>query len=276
MTSIVSKDKDFLQCFWDLALDNSNSRVAASARLIEFVKKNLDAERDYSLKRLIKGLGSSRDCARHGFATCLAEFLHLPGVLVEHTLEILDNSTKVTGSLKGAEERDFLFSKLFCIMAIIRSKKTVGDKEVHMNLLDRLLELHEQKGWMREVVVEALLLFCSSLTDAAMVNATILKLKPLVSSAIVDMAAWQLSLCIGLAQLQSAAHKDSAKIAAVWQKEWRKEAAELEVSKTPLSMDNIESLKDTLLAATAGYPKVWCAPFLCHSPILWMPPAFRS
>jgi hypothetical protein len=256
MTSIVSKDKDFLQCFWDLALDNSNARVAASARLIEFVKKNLETERDYALKRLIKGLGSSRDCARHGFATCLTEFLHLPGVSVEHTLEILDNSTKVTGSLKGAEERDFLFSKLFCIMAIIRSKKTVDNKEEHMNLLDRLLELHEQKGWMREVVVEALLLFCSSLTDTAMVNATILKVKTLVSTPIVDMAAWQLSFCIGLAQLQSATHKDGAKIAAVWQKEWKKEAAELEVCKTPLTMDNIESLKDTLLAATAGYPKV--------------------
>ncbi len=122
-----------------------------------------------------------------------------------------------------------------------------------MNLLDRLLELHEQKGWMREVVVEALLLFCSSLTDASMVNATVLKLKPLTSSAIADMAAWQLSLCIGLAQLQSAS---GTKIAAVWQKEWRKETAELEITKTPLCMANIEALKDTLLAATAGYPKV--------------------
>ena len=96
MTSIISKDKDFLQCFWDLALNDSNKRVTASANLIEFVKKNMDTEKEYALKRLIKGLGSSRDSARHGFATCLTEFLHLPGVNVPGVLALLDNSTKVT------------------------------------------------------------------------------------------------------------------------------------------------------------------------------------
>lgn len=95
MTSIISKDKDFLQCFWDLALNDSNKRVTASANLIEFVKKNMDTEKEYALKRLIKGLGSSRDSARHGFATCLTEFLHLPGVNVPGVLALLDNSTKV-------------------------------------------------------------------------------------------------------------------------------------------------------------------------------------
>ena len=103
MTSIVSKDKEFLQCFWDLALDDGAKRVAASARLIEFVKKNLDAERDYALKRLIKGLASSRESARHGFSTCLCEFLHLPGVKVDDALEIMDNSTKVV----------FIYNKLW-------------------------------------------------------------------------------------------------------------------------------------------------------------------
>jgi DNA polymerase phi len=95
MASVLNKDKDFLQCFWDLALSDSNVRVAAAARLVTFVKNNLENERDYALKRLVKGLASSRDSARHGFSTCLAEFLQLPGVTVATVLDLLDSSTKV-------------------------------------------------------------------------------------------------------------------------------------------------------------------------------------
>jgi hypothetical protein len=159
----------------------------------------------------------------------------------------------VTGSLKGAEERDFLFSKLFCILSIIRSGKTAADRTEHMNLLDRLIELHEQKGWMREVVVEALLTFCSTLTDAGTINATLVKLRPLLEVSVKDMAAWQVCLAVGLHQLHTVS---KAKVGAVWQSEWRKEMANVEVGKEPLTMQSIGVLKDTLLASTTGYPKV--------------------
>lgn len=95
MTSVSSKDKEFLQCFWDLASAQSSVRVAASAKLVTFVQKNLVAERDYAVTRLVKGLGSSRDSARQGFATCLCELLLLPGVEVLRVLELLDDTTKV-------------------------------------------------------------------------------------------------------------------------------------------------------------------------------------
>ena len=96
MTSSIGKDKAFLQCFWDLASDDSVTRIAASAQLVAFVKNNLDAEREYGLKRLVKGLASSRDSARQGFAACLCEYLQLPGVEVSHVLEILDETTPVS------------------------------------------------------------------------------------------------------------------------------------------------------------------------------------
>jgi hypothetical protein len=123
-----------------------------------------------------------------------------------------------------------------------------------MNLLDRLLELHEQKGWMREVVVEALLTFCSTLTDAGMINATLVKLRPLLEVSIKDMAAWQVCLAVGLHQLHTVS---KAKVGALWQSEWRKEMASVEVGKEPLTMQSISLLKDTLLASTTGYPKVF-------------------
>jgi DNA polymerase phi len=255
-TSTSNKDKDFLQCFWDLASDDSSKRIAASVRIVEFVAKNLDEERDYALKRLIKGLGSSRDSARQGFATCLSEFLQLPGVQVDHALELLDDSTKVTGSLKGAEERDFLFSKLFCCIAIIRSGLIKDNKEQQLDILDRLLSLHEGKGWMREVVSDTLLLFCSSLSDSEVIGATLVKLKPLLNVQIADMTAWQISMAIGLQHLVNSTAKDRATVTATWKVQWKAELSELPISVHPITVHIIEELKDTLLAATTGYPKI--------------------
>ena len=159
----------------------------------------------------------------------------------------------MTGSLKGAEERDFLFSKLFCLISIIRSGKTVSIEAQHMNILERLLELHEQKGWMREVIVEGLLLFCFSLTDMNMITATIEKLKPLLTTTVNEMSAWQLCLSIGLFQLHNSTNTN---ISNLWQTTMKLHLSDLDVYKHPINLKNIVSLKDTLLAATAGYPKI--------------------
>eukprot|EP01032_Pedospumella_encystans_P026599 gene26599-30059_t len=256
MSSIGTKDKDFLQCFWDLASNDAAKRVSASVHIVEFVAKNLDAERDYTLKRLVKGLGSSRDSARQGFATCLCEFLQLPGVEVAHILDVLDSTTQVTGSLKGAEERDFLFSKLFCCIALIRSGAVKNDKTLQLDILDRLLVLHEGKGWMREVVTDALLQFNASLTDAEVIHATLVKLKPLLLLPVAEMAAWQICLAIGLQNIRYSTDKARNTVTTVWQAQWKKEMFELPVSTSPVTMNIIDKLTDTLLASTTGYPKI--------------------
>jgi hypothetical protein len=91
----IGKDKAFLQCFWDLASEDSATRIAASESAVAFVKNNLEAETDYALKRLVKGLGSSRDSARQGFATCLCEILQIKSVKIVDVLEVLDANTMV-------------------------------------------------------------------------------------------------------------------------------------------------------------------------------------
>lgn len=165
----------------------------------------------------------------------------------------------MTGSLKGAEERDFLFSKLFCCICIIRSGKTNGNQELQLDILARLLDLHERKGWIREVVADTLLLFCATLREEAVIVATLQKMKPLLTVAVTEMAAWQISLYIGLQQLLHSAQADRAKVTALWQAEWKKEMSALPVAVTPIAMNAIEQLADTLLASTTGYPKVCCS-----------------
>ena len=171
-------------------------------------------------------------------------------------LNIISISTQLTGSLKGAEERDFIFSKLFCCICIIRSGKASTNKDQQLNILDRLLELHARKGWMKEVVADTLLLFCASLTDASVINASLVKIKPLLEVAIADMAAWQLILSIGLQQLLQRTKNTTG--AAAFQAEWKTVMSGLSTgtTATAINMNHIESLKDTLIAAAFGFPKI--------------------
>ena len=70
----------FLNAFWDLASTKCEERRAAAGVIVNHLTsgsdgKTLSKDGEYALKRLIKGLASSRLSARQGFATCLTEML---------------------------------------------------------------------------------------------------------------------------------------------------------------------------------------------------------
>ena len=84
----------FLNSFWDLASDDGCVRRPACVYIIEHLERQKNTKNDfeknpkkdngiifstkdgqYALKRLIRGLGSSRQSARLGFASCLCEIL---------------------------------------------------------------------------------------------------------------------------------------------------------------------------------------------------------
>ena len=101
------RNQKFLSYFWDLASDEDKCRITASVNIISFLKENEDADQsiadvEYAIKRLIKGLSSSRQSARQGFATCLCELLHTFAasdysiVSVSTLLDILDKETMVS------------------------------------------------------------------------------------------------------------------------------------------------------------------------------------
>ena len=101
-------NKAFLAYFWDLALDDSSKRLSASQGILEYVENSIKTQKcmneegtmtvdlDYALKRLVRGLSSSRDSARHGFATCLSKLLSMKCVDAATVLAIMEDSTKVS------------------------------------------------------------------------------------------------------------------------------------------------------------------------------------
>ena len=77
----------------------------------------------YALKRLVRGLCSSRDGSRQGFATGLTMMLTSTSeaeVPLRQVLDLIAQETTPTGGMRGAEERDLLLGKLFGLTCCAR------------------------------------------------------------------------------------------------------------------------------------------------------------
>ncbi|KAJ2784893.1 DNA-directed DNA polymerase [Coemansia javaensis] len=131
-----------LDFYWDLASLDAGKRASAAAQLITALVKfqgempatdelaATDADLDrlcagdvaYGVRRLIKGLGSGRDGARQGYAVALAELLgRVRCISARVVLDLLWSSTEATRSMKGQEQRDVWFGRVFGMMAVVQS-----------------------------------------------------------------------------------------------------------------------------------------------------------
>ena len=179
-----------LDCFWKLASVETGTRERATLTLLDALrdsegkfrtllpknegKTGYDSSEEslrlkfssdliYSLKRLIRGLSSSRDGARQGFATALTEVLRMildigETISVSLLLRWLDSATEVSKSAKSSGERHAHFGALFGIMALEKSGilsqpacTTTDDLET---IIKRLLKISGKKFYFRELVLE--------------------------------------------------------------------------------------------------------------------------
>lgn len=76
----------------------------------------------YAVRRLMRGLASSRDNAREGFASVLSDLLKfLNGTIkTSYLMNMLEKCTDLTG-VKGEEEKDILIGRLFGLLALSRA-----------------------------------------------------------------------------------------------------------------------------------------------------------
>jgi len=174
------------------------------------------------------------------------------------------NTSQVTNSLKGNEERDFIFAKLFGYIALMKTDRLlsicINEDVLALDILQRILKLQAMKGWLREVISEVLLeffqLLCNALLtspiDVTQKNSNILKICmekicPLMSESLSDMSAWQIMLQIGFQNL--AATNDIFR-------ECFREYSEMILHDNTVSLTRLDDISATLLAATSGFPKV--------------------
>eukprot|EP01018_Ginkgo_biloba_P010689 Gb_31883 [translate_table: standard] len=120
----------------------------------------------YALRRLIRGVSSSRACARQGFALGLATLVStIHCIELEALMKLIDELLEVTSSMKGQDARDGLLGRLFAYGALVRSgllaAKTVSvpDKNARLakEITQNLLILADKKTFMRESAVTIIL-----------------------------------------------------------------------------------------------------------------------
>ncbi|XP_074286005.1 uncharacterized protein LOC141611379 [Silene latifolia] len=181
-----------IDVFGDLASGNDGKREAAAERLAVELKEvqkafekvgntglnnggsKLEAEKDdgldncaesvrYAVRRLVRGVSSSRECARQGFALGLTILLGTNmTVRLDSVIKLVDDLLEVTSSMKGQEARDVLLGRLFAYGAVVRSRRLKEQWDCNSNtplikeVTRLLISLASKKRYLQEPAVAVL------------------------------------------------------------------------------------------------------------------------
>ncbi|XVF01463.1 hypothetical protein REPUB_Repub04eG0091400 [Reevesia pubescens] len=131
----------------------------------------------YAVRRLIRGVSSSRECARQGFALGLTALVAtIPNIKLDSLLKLIVNLLEVSSSMKGQEVRDCLLGRLFAYGALARSdrltKEWFSDKDtMHIKeFMSALISLATKKRYLQEPAVSIILEFVEKLPAEALLD----------------------------------------------------------------------------------------------------------
>lgn len=215
----------FLDTFYGLASPSPSERAQSAHALLQHCLLGPSAnskDAAYAFRRLLNGLCSGRAAARQGYASAFASFLkiaHATGALKEVQSETtkddedereesllefvrkqLLKTTDPTqaqggkfGKVKGSEERDYQFGRLFGILGVVRSGILLPSEEsdltqvknVSLGLVEDLIELFHHKKWMREPTSHGIITLMNSLYESGNSDDCKVVLNHLVKQAIV-------------------------------------------------------------------------------------------
>ncbi|GMI83744.1 hypothetical protein like AT5G64420 [Hibiscus trionum] len=131
----------------------------------------------YAVRRLIRGVSSSRECVRQGFALGLTALVAtISSIKVDSLLKLIVNLLEVSSSMKGQEVRDCLLGRLFAYGAIARSdrlsKEWFSDKDTNIikEFMSALISLASKKRYLQEPSVSIILEIVEKLPAEALLG----------------------------------------------------------------------------------------------------------
>ncbi|KAI0488592.1 hypothetical protein KFK09_028430 [Dendrobium nobile] len=118
----------------------------------------------YAVRRLIRGVSSSRECARQGFSLGLAVVVEMiPAVKLEPVMKLIINLLEVSSAMKGLEARDCYLGRLFAYGSLARSHRLatewILDKNtpVMREFTSTVISLAQKKRYLHEPAVAVIL-----------------------------------------------------------------------------------------------------------------------
>lgn len=166
--------------------EGKDEKDCQAAKLDRQLSKDNAEDVVYSVKRLVRGLGSSRENSRLGFAVALTEVIiihqklvfilifsqllsRIPTVTARQVFSLVIRNSQYSKNMKGSDERDMMFARLFGMTAIVQSQSLFAPsatKDDFRGVIEELEKLGQAKAWMREsawwTLVQSVLLLLGS------------------------------------------------------------------------------------------------------------------
>ena len=150
-----------METFWNLASLDQETRLKATKELLQNTKTSQEIE--YNLTRLFKGLSSSRDAARQGFALSLSQVLSLHPIPVSTCLENIMKYCPVSKGTKNSILKDSLFGRVFGFLAVLKSGLlNTASLEEYMQIMTLLLEITQFKSYLFEACFSIIIEMCKT------------------------------------------------------------------------------------------------------------------
>ncbi|NXH46651.1 MBB1A protein, partial [Dicaeum eximium] len=149
---VLRQGRAFLDFFWDIAKPEQEVRLAATESLLRHLREGKkDDELKYTLKRLVEGLGATREAARPGFSLALAQVLQafeeIPLCSVLEQIKEKHNLEKVKKKLV----RNAAFGNFFGVMALFQSGRLVKDRKALLESIQLLQQLTNHQTHLRDL-----------------------------------------------------------------------------------------------------------------------------
>ena len=210
----MSASAAVLSLFWELAsVDASKRQDAASSLVSSLAETQGDGDvacgdLTYTVRRLVRGLASSRDGARQGFGAALIEVLRTFAHVVElgPILAIMEEAMTLHGSMHGAEERDMLFGRLFTCASVLRCKQLASmpaerQSAVATRVCTELLFCFGKKTFLQEMAVVLLSELVDQLPPAEVQRLVWPQVAPLLAAPVQEWSAHALFIALRLCRV---------------------------------------------------------------------------
>ncbi|NWR61807.1 MBB1A protein, partial [Bucorvus abyssinicus] len=164
---VLRQGRAFLDLFWDIAKPEQEVRLAATENLLRHLRDGKkDEELKYTLKRLVEGLGATREAARPGFSLALAQVLQafeeIPMCSVLEQIKEKHNLEKVKKKLV----RNAAFGNFFGVMALFQSGRLVKDQKALLESIQLLQQLSHHQAHLRDLPRKTLVDILSEVPEA--------------------------------------------------------------------------------------------------------------
>ncbi|XP_031985642.1 myb-binding protein 1A isoform X1 [Corvus moneduloides] len=149
---VLRQGRAFLDFFWDIAKPEQEVRLEATESLLRHLREGKkDDELKYTLKRLVEGLGATREAARPGFSLALAQVLQafeeIPLCSILEQIKEKHNLEKVKKKLV----RNAAFGNFFGVMALFQSGRLVKDQKALLESIHLLQQLTNYQTHLRDL-----------------------------------------------------------------------------------------------------------------------------